>query len=139
MEISNLEILNSVKIICAFLLDACRLMDGHSHLIGGMSSKRLHKCFILSRFLQMWAVLSVLTSARFRDSSNTKIFGKGDKKMRDLNFLIAQHPRRFPVRFPFLHVWLFVWFKIPEISLSFVHEILLSFVDSFSLWPISDT
>jgi hypothetical protein len=83
----------------------------------------------------MWAVLSVLSSAGFRDSSN-KIFGKRDTKMRDLNFLISQHSRRFPVRFAFLLVWFFVWFQISELSLSFVHEI---FVDSFSLWPISDT
>jgi hypothetical protein len=87
----------------------------------------------------MWAVLSVLSSAGFRDSSNTKIFGKRDTKMRDLNFLISEHSRRFTVRFAFLQVWFFVWFQISELSLSFVHEILLSFVDSFSLWPISDT
>jgi hypothetical protein len=78
-----------MEVICAFLLDAYRLMAGNSHLIGGMSSKWLHTYLILARFLQMWAVLSVLTSARFRDTSNTKIFGKRGTKMRHLNFLIA--------------------------------------------------
>jgi len=78
-----------MEVICAFLLNAYRLMAGNSHLIGGMTSKWLHSCLILARFLLMWAVLSVLTSARFHDTSNTKIFGKRDTKIHDLNFLIA--------------------------------------------------
>ena len=73
MEISNPETLDSMKIICAFLLDAYRLMEGHSHLIGCMSRKRLHTYFIFAGFVQMWAVLSLLTSARFSDTSNAKI------------------------------------------------------------------
>lgn len=125
MEISNPEILNSMHIICSFFV-RCLQTDGWTQsvcLVGGYIRASYSQCFLKCGMCCQFERRHVFVTAVIR----TKIFGKRDKMVHDLNFLIALHPLGFPVTFSFLHVCFFVWFQIPELSMSFCARNLAKF------------